>query len=449
MRDAAFDEQSESFMRWLSSRPGVFISPKIALENYTEYNGGRGLSAVEALSPDDLLFTVPRHTLLSWQNSTLRDKLQFDDEQTGRLGDWNLLILSLLYENSMPDSKWAEYLSILPDSFSTPMFWSSEELSELQGSTLSEKIGREEADQSYHDLILPIILAYPQLFDITRCGLEQFHRMGSLIMAYSFDAPIETTSSEDQADDNDSNDEEEEEQSEKVMCPLADLLNADTQLNNARLYYLPDRLEMRCIKQITEGEQIYNTYGELPNSDLLRRYGYIQAQNPHDIVELPGDVITSLFPLSDAEKEERVDWLLDMELLDDTFEVTQSGKVPSQVMVTMDVLSMTLLDFDRLKSEEIDVPRGKKTATMQNLVSRALRAQLEKYSSTIEQDEEILQRSEVSYNKRNAVAVRLGEKNILRRALDLVMAWDMQETSSRKRSNDARREDGNKKSRAQ
>lgn len=452
MRDADFDEQSASFMRWLSARPGAFISPKIALEDYTEHNGGRGVCTTDSVSPDDVLFSIPRSTLLSWQNSGLKDKLQFDVDQIGKLGDWNLLILTLLYENSLLNSEWTEYLRILPQNFSTPMFWSNEELSELQGSTLRDKIGREEADQSYHDLILPIITAHPQLFDIHRCGLEQFHRMGSLIMAYSFDAPLETTPSGDQGENLDSDDDEEEEEdpSEKVMCPLADLLNADTELNNARLYYLPDRLEMRCIKSIAKGEQVYNTYGDLPNSDLLRRYGYIQAHNPHDVVELPGDAITALFPLTDSEKEERVDWLLDMEILDDTFEISPSGKVPSQVMVTIDVLSMSHLDFTRLKNEELDVPKGTKTSTMKQLVSRAVRAQLDKYATSIEQDEGILQRSEVSYNNRNAVAVRMGEKRILSRALEIVMAWDTQETSTKKRSNPAARENGNsKKSRAQ
>ena len=50
---------------------------------------------------------------------------------------------------------------------------------------------------------------------------------------------------------------------------------------------------MRSIRPIAKDAQIYNTYGELPNSDLLRRYGYVIPGAQDDIVEISADLIIS------------------------------------------------------------------------------------------------------------------------------------------------------------
>jgi SET domain-containing protein 6 len=44
---------------------------------------------------------------------------------------------------------------------------------------------------------------------------------------------------------------------------------------------------MKATQFIREGEEIFNDYGELPRSDLLRRYGYITDNyTQYDVVEL-------------------------------------------------------------------------------------------------------------------------------------------------------------------
>jgi N-lysine methyltransferase SETD6 len=51
-------------------------------------------------------------------------------------------------------------------------------------------------------------------------------------------------------------------------------------------------LEMKAIKDIAAGEELYNDYGLLPRSDLLRNYGYITPRYAkYDVVDIP----TSLF----------------------------------------------------------------------------------------------------------------------------------------------------------
>lgn len=91
--------------------------------------------------------------------------------------------------------------------------------------------------------------------------LRLFHFAGSLISAYSFN---------ERADDD----------SATAMVPLADTLNHRTGCNNARLYYGPDELSMIAIKDCPAGEQLFNTYGDLGNRELLLRYGFTDGPNP-------------------------------------------------------------------------------------------------------------------------------------------------------------------------
>ena len=72
----------------------------------------------------------------------------------------------------------------------------------------------------------------------------------------------------------------------------------------------------------------YNTYGDPPNSDLLRRYGHVdivpllqhgRVGNPADVVEVGADVVLSVIEASEASDKisqsphirERVEWWLE------------------------------------------------------------------------------------------------------------------------------------------
>ena len=68
---------------------------------------------------------------------------------------------------------------------------------------------------------------------------------------------------------------------------------------------------MIALKSIKKGDEIYNDYGQLPRSDLLRRYGYITDDyKKWDVVELDTRLIIEeggkYHHLSEADKQERV-----------------------------------------------------------------------------------------------------------------------------------------------
>ena len=224
------------------------------------------------------------------------------------------LVLVMIYESGLGGkSAWWPYLRLLPTNFDTLVYWLPSELAELQGSAVLKKIGKEGADESFRTVLLPLVSSHMDLFGEYASALggpekeatllQVAHRMATLVMAYAFDLEeeVRTRDGEDSLID--------EASQPKAMVPLADMLNADGDKNNvsssfnsfgalslmgqARLYQGETSMTMIAIKAISKGNEIFNDYGSLPRSDILRRYGYITDQyKKWDVVELDGDTVS-------------------------------------------------------------------------------------------------------------------------------------------------------------
>jgi SET domain-containing protein 6 len=160
-----------------------------------------------------------------------------DDDDAEPLDSWSSLILVMMYEYLQGDaSKWKPYLDVLPQSFDTPIFWSEDELKELQGTCLTtEKIGKQQSDVMLRTRVLPIILQNPAIFyteGATQLSedalLAVAHRMGSTIMAYAFDLE---NGNEESDDEEDGWIEDREGRTMLGMVPMADILNANADFN--------------------------------------------------------------------------------------------------------------------------------------------------------------------------------------------------------------------------
>ena len=74
-------------------------------------------------------------------------------------------------------------------------------------------------------------------------------------------------------------------------------------------------MTMISLKPITKGQEIFNDYGQLPRSDLLRRYGYITDNyKKWDVVEIDAQTIIEVagasISLKESQKEARVSLLI-------------------------------------------------------------------------------------------------------------------------------------------
>lgn len=371
---------------------------------------------------------------------------------------------------------WKGYLEIMPKDFSNmPMFWTSAELQELRGTSVVQRIGKDEADAEYEQNVKPFILRHGEIFfgsDETEdnygrlveqfYSLENFHTQGSRILSRSFHVKPPSTrdvqeglavgaadAPEEGSDDSDEEDEEQEDTADISMVPMADMLNASYSADNARLFYSNESLIMRATRNIRRGEQILNTYSDPPNADLLRRYGYVDEWNGADEVELEASdlIAAAMVERAEATTEEaltgRIAYLVSLGT-DESFVLTypfppseEAPHRPEPESPTSQEIQSAVSNFDEellsaargllLTEEEFEkhrtkekVPKPRLDQPISSLLIRAMSSRLEKYAGGVgsEADEQLLyggKGTEVAKgtNLRSAIVVRLGEKRIL------------------------------------
>nr|OQO15547.1 hypothetical protein B0A51_17414 [Rachicladosporium sp. CCFEE 5018] len=357
-----FVTKSQTFISWLG-KSGVTISDKIQLADLRSKGAGRGVVAQADIVEDELLFTVPRTSILSPEISSLSN-----DITSGLDDPWLALILNMVYEHQQGGgSKWQPYLDILPEEFDTLMFWDEDMLQFLRGSAVLSKIGKESADESFTTHLLPIIRANAIAFkdiDVSDSELLALcHRMASTIMAYAFDLPSQDGPTSEQEDGWEVDSNASTAATPKGMIPLADLLNANADLNNAKLYHTPDAVEMRSIKPIAAGDEVLNDYGALPRADLLRRYGYTTDEYAkYDVVEVAEDLIflpaSKTLGLSTTALQERLDYLEEHDVLDTAYDIAHcdpkdlsTSPFPEELTTALNTLALSAQDFKTLKTK--------------------------------------------------------------------------------------------------
>lgn len=346
----------------------------------------------------------------------------------------------MLYEYLNGDaSNWAAYFSVLPSEFDTLMHWTEDELAELQASAVVNKIGKEGANEKFLEELIPVIKEFAPVFfaDDKRAqqraeemrderNLLPMHRMGSLIMAYAFD--VEPSVLKKDVDEEGYASEDEDEALPKGMVPLADMLNADGDRNNARLFYEASSLDMKALKPIHAGEEIFNDYGPLPRSDLLRRYGYITDNYAqYDVAEVSMDMVTYLTTTAGIYSESRVEYLDEQEVIDTGYDITVSDPFTLQESLSPElvVLVETLLlpdeEFERLQKKGKLPKPEKMTSKGADILHKLVQTRLAQYSTSL--DDDVRDFSGVpnvggsgSKERRFAMAkaVRIGEKRLLK-----------------------------------
>ncbi|KAI0037825.1 RuBisCo LSMT C-terminal, substrate-binding domain-containing protein, partial [Auriscalpium vulgare] len=227
-------------------------------------------------------------------------------------------------------------------------------------------------------------------------------------------------------DDSDDSDDEED-PADIAMVPMADMLNARFGSENAKLFYEEHSLLMNVTKPVPKGEQIWNTYGDPPNSDLLRRYGHVdlvplpdgEFGNPADIVEVPADFAVASLTHQRALQSsdpftERVDWWLE-EGGDDVFILEYPDELPDDFISFLRVLSISEPEWQKTKLKS-KLPKPKLDSEVLSVAVDVLQRRLSAYPTSID-DRQALSAGTLNANKLHAVVVRLGEKRILQAAL--------------------------------
>lgn len=325
----SFDEATDGFSHWLISSAGVRVSPKIFVGDLRNVNQGRCVLASQDIGTDEVLFEIPRSSILNIATCQLvRDFPQLKDVFWQELGHWEGLILCMIYEIKVmgQQSFWWNYLQVLPQSqdLNTLVYWSADQLASLKPSLVVDRLGAEESQEMYRQILKYVENFGPEFQSkVGQLSFEEFVYVASVIMSYSFDVDLKGEEEEEEEEEDDDDEEDEGESNVahdkymKSMVPLADTLNADTKQFNAHLVYDKETLKMISVKPINMGQQVYNFYGEHPNAEILRRYGYVEWDGSQfDFGELPLSCIKQV--LQREVPEELIEMCLQLLQNDDT-----------------------------------------------------------------------------------------------------------------------------------
>ncbi|KAL7401609.1 hypothetical protein ABVT39_001964 [Epinephelus coioides] len=435
----------QSFLQWCN-RVGLVLSSKV----YVSKEGtvaDYGMLAKDDIEEGEVLFTIPRSALLHQETTKVSALLEKERSCLESSSGWVPLLLALLYEYTSPQSHWKPYLSLWSN-FKTldhPMFWSKEERDRLlKGTGIPEAVDTDLANiqREYTDVVLPFITKHPDLWSPSTHTLDLYTQLVAFVMAYSFQEP--------QEDEDDEDDEEEKAPNPPMMVPMADMLNHVSN-HNANLEFTPDSLKMVCVRPIQKGEEVFNTYGQMANWQLLHMYGFTEPyqSNSNDTVDIP---ISNLYKVatqgiqSDLDRqlvEEQWEMLSEMMQEKAAFVFGKQGCLTdTELHTVLKVLCMSGEEFSEFKDNEgweEDDEDDEASLAFSNeglpglkaswkwLIHEAAHLTLRSYGDEEEQgvkSDQVLMEDKAAFKglssrQQNALQVRCGQKSILHRLVEL------------------------------
>ncbi|XP_078067284.1 N-lysine methyltransferase setd6 isoform X1 [Mustelus asterias] len=424
------------FLDWCR-QSGLVLSSKVCVSKegtVADY----GLVAKDEIEEGELLFSVPRSAVLSQHTTTISDLLKKEEAALESPSGWVPLLLSMMFEITSSESPWKSYFSLWPDfsSLHHPMFWSEEERNRLllgTGVALAVEKDLLNIEEEYNSIVLPFMNSHLNTFNPQKHTLDLYKKLVAFIMAYSFQEP-----EDDETDDDD------ETPKPPMMVPMADILNHVTN-HNARLDFAPDCLKMVSIRKISKGEEIFNTYGQLANWQLLHMYGFTEPypSNTHEAMVIRMQMMYDAALQAVQTEEERKlllekwEFLTKLEIVGEEgdFVIGQEGVLTDEELYgTLKVLSMSMEEFEEYKAnndedEEEDlssldnavIPKLK--PAWKQLLRNTVTMRLKSYSSGLKEEEATLANKEtyqqLSKRERDSLQVRYAQKMILHQLLML------------------------------
>nr|KAF6318905.1 SET domain containing 6, protein lysine methyltransferase [Pipistrellus kuhlii] len=377
------------FLSWCG-RVGLELSPKVAVSRRGTV-AGYGMLAREGVQAGELLLAVPRAALLSQHTCSIGGLLARERGALQSPSGWVPLLLALLHELQAPASRWSPYFALWPE------------------------LGRLE-----HPMFCPRVRS-----------LELYQQLVAVVMAYSFQEPLEE-------------EDDDKEPNPPLMVPAADILNhvAD---HNAHLEYSPDCLRMVATQPIPKGHEIFNTYGQMANWQLMHMYGFVEPypDNTNDTADIQMVTVREAAfrgAKGDAERlqlRERWDYLCKLEMVGEegAFVIGREEVLTEEELTTtLKVLCMSAEEFRELEEQDgwadegeedsltiTDIPRLRES--WRRLLRDSVLLTLQAYATDLKAEQDVLSNEEayskLSWREQAALQVRYGQKMILHQLLEL------------------------------
>ncbi|CAL8467547.1 g7085 [Coccomyxa elongata] len=278
---------AKHFNRWASDR-GI----QSAVEQ-AEFHGLRGAAAKVSIEALDTVVNVPQMCLINEdtaQCSGIGQALL-----TLGIEKELLLLLYTMIDRHDKDSDFAPFWNSLPQSFSTGLSATEEQVSRLMGTPVHSTFieARQHIRQQYvaaQPVMQALTVAYPD--DITPDMVDEDMFTWACELWYSYAIEVEYPDGV----------------VRQSLVPMAHLLNHSPWPHIVRYGRLDEETQSFCLRAFrpcSAGDQCFLSYGPLPNLKLLLFYGFALPNNPHDIVSITLEVpIDASKPMREAVLEE-------------------------------------------------------------------------------------------------------------------------------------------------
>ncbi|ESO94275.1 hypothetical protein LOTGIDRAFT_118649, partial [Lottia gigantea] len=398
----------KDFFTWLTDN-NVDIS---TVEITATGESGYGLKAKEHIKEASLFLTIPRKLMLTVDSAkkSVLGELVKEDKILSAMPNITLA-LHLLCEKYTPDSFWAPYINILPESYNTPLYFTSDDLHQLKGSPV---LG--EAVSQYRNIARQYAYFYrllqkqePYISKLPICNnftFDEYRWAVSTVMTRQNQIPTEEGS--------------------KVtfgLIPLWDMCNHTNGHYTSDFNVEKNVSECYALRDFEAGEQVYIFYGARSNAEFMIHNGFVYPENEHDRV-----CIKLGISKTDTLFQTKSDILGQIGILPSRSFFLHKGQFPVdgellaflRISTADDALlreqfggNVTMEMLENLKDEEKPICAENENKVWSFLQTRASLL-LKTYPNTVQEDQEELNSGkDLTVPHQMALQLRIGEKQIL------------------------------------
>lgn len=368
----ANDAIFQTFISWVNTATEI---KRVGIE-VEEFEGlGKGIIAIQDIYRDQAVLTIPRKCILcaktALENAEIGPKIASLANKCDLDKDTILTLFVLFERFGNPKSFWKPYFDFIDTTcFQTnsPLFYSDEELSILQGTPIYMEIMQaKEQLKEFCDAYFPVF--QEELKDCFPKHVLTFENMlwfRALVesRAITFPEPLGCS-----------------------LVPYMDCLNSSAypQLEG-RGHYVEqsDSIVLKSVMDCIRGEQLYICYGPYSNRELFQYYGYVAENNPYD---------KFYFELSypeDGNEDIKREILEKYNLSVEHYFI--KGNIPSKLMAAMRILLLSEedVDLDAILEDETNKfnPYEQVSKTNEEGLLQTLIATLESLLGNLQEEED-------------------------------------------------------------
>uniref|UniRef100_A0A8B9BBE2 protein-histidine N-methyltransferase n=2 Tax=Anser TaxID=8842 RepID=A0A8B9BBE2_9AVES len=378
--DGKRDDYFPELIKWATENGASTEGFEIA--NFEEE--GFGLKATREIKAEELFLWVPRKLLMtveSAKNSVL-GSLYSQDRILQAMGNITLAF-HLLCERANPNSFWLPYIQTLPNEYDTPLYFEEDEVQYLQSTqAIHDVFSQYKNTARQYAYFYKVIQTHPNASKLPlkdSFTYDDYRWAVSSVMTRQNQIPTEDGS-----------------RVTLALIPLWDMCNHTNGLITTGYNLEDDRCECVALQDFKAGEQIYIFYGTRSNAEFVIHSGFFFDNNSHDRVKIKLGV----------SKSDRL-YAMKAEVL------ARAGIPTSSVFAlhsTEPPISAQLLAFLRvfcMSEEELK----------EHLIEARASLLLKTYKTTVEDDKSFLETHDLTSHAIMAIKLRLGEKEILEKAV--------------------------------